>query len=56
MFLAVQIVDAVKDLHARNIVHRDLKLENILIDERGYVKIIDFGICKKLDNGSRAET
>lgn len=37
-------------MHAKNIVHRDLKLENILVDERGYLTIIDFGISKRLDN------
>ena len=50
-FYAVQLVDAVGFLHEKNIAHRDLKLENILVDEDGYLKIIDFGISKKLKQG-----
>lgn len=38
-----QIVDAVKYLHSINIYHRDIKLENILLDYRRNVKLIDFG-------------
>lgn len=38
-----QIVYAVKYLHSKNICHRDLKFENILIDDRNNIKIIDFG-------------
>ena len=45
-FYAVQMIDAIMNLHKRDIVHRDLKLENVLIDERGYLKIIDFGVSK----------
>lgn len=38
-----QLVEAVAYLHRANIVHRDLKLDNILIDEDKRIKLIDFG-------------
>jgi len=41
----VQIVDAVKYIHSRNICHRDLKLENILLDDSNSPKLCDFGFC-----------
>jgi maternal embryonic leucine zipper kinase len=38
-----QIIDAIKYMHSKNIFHRDLKLENILLDYKKDIKIIDFG-------------
>ena len=47
-FYIAQIVIGVGKLHEKEIVHRDLKLSNILVDSTGYVKIIDFGLAKQL--------
>ena len=43
-FLFRQIILGIKHIHSKNIVHRDIKLENILIDLNNRVKICDFGI------------
>ena len=40
----------------KGIVHRDLKLENILLDTDGFIKIIDYGLAKMLDDKQQANT
>jgi serine/threonine protein kinase len=48
---------AIGYLHSNlSVVYRDLKLENILLTENGYVKIVDFGISKQLDVKARERT
>ncbi|XP_068789874.1 testis-specific serine/threonine-protein kinase 5-like [Struthio camelus] len=42
-----QIVGAVAHCHRVGVVHRDLKCENILLDERGFVKLTDFGFASR---------
>ena len=42
------ILTALAYMHTKQIMHRDLKLENILVDETGYLKIIDYGLAKTL--------
>ena len=44
-FIFRQIILGIKHIHSQLIVHRDLKLENILIDMDKNFKICDFGIC-----------
>ena len=56
MYLA-QITLALGHLHQLGIIFRDLKPENIMLDADGYIKLIDFGLCKeRVDNGNRAFT
>jgi serine/threonine protein kinase len=47
---------AIGYLHMKGIVHRDLKLENILVDEDGYIKIIDYGLAKMLGDDEEASS
>ncbi|CAO3594579.1 unnamed protein product [Absidia cylindrospora] len=45
-FYASEIVLAIEYLHSKNIIYRDLKPENLLIDHQGHIKITDFGFAK----------
>lgn len=49
-FFAAEIVLAIESLHKQNIVYRDLKPENLLIDRHGHIKITDFGFAKKVED------
>jgi cGMP-dependent protein kinase len=50
-FYAGSIILVLEELAERNIVYRDLKPENVMLDNQGYLKLIDFGIAKKLEEG-----
>jgi len=48
-FYAAHVVLIFEFLHSKNIIYRDLKPENLLLDHEGYLKITDFGFAKKID-------
>jgi serine/threonine protein kinase len=52
-FYASEIVLALEYLHNKGIVYRDLKPENLLLDERGHVRITDFGFAKAVGENER---
>jgi serine/threonine kinase 38 len=58
-FYIAELVLAVDAIHKMNYVHRDLKPDNVLIDNQGHLKLSDFGLCKhseiklKIDLGKR---
>ncbi|CCW71062.1 unnamed protein product [Phytomonas sp. Hart1] len=48
---AYMVLLGLHHLHSHNIIHRDIKGANVLLDEHGCAKIVDFGCCKDLNNG-----
>ena len=48
-FYIASIIMMIEYLHGKNIIYRDLKPDNIMVDHKGYCKLLDMGTCKLLD-------
>jgi len=55
-FFAAELVLAMEHLHSFNVVYRDLKPENVLIDGEGHICLADFGISKIIDEDTRTNS
>ncbi|MEX2468599.1 MAG: protein kinase [Pseudohongiellaceae bacterium] len=52
--IIIQVLKALSYAHRNNVIHRDIKPDNILIDDEGTVKILDFGIAQFYDEANNA--
>jgi protein kinase A len=55
-FYLAEIIEALSHLHSRNFIFRALKPENLVLDSQGHIRLVDFGMSKRLGDGERTFT
>ena len=55
-FYAAHVISSLDYVHQKGLIYRDIKPENVLMQQSGYLKLADFGFVKKLAKGERTYT
>ena len=53
-FYFIETLLAIEYMHSKNVIYRDIKPENILLDKNGHIKIADFGLSKVMREKSNS--
>jgi serine/threonine protein kinase len=53
--LALQLINKIQEIHEKNIAHSDIKSDNIVVDEKGHLHLIDFGLSQDISNKNQVD-